>query len=91
MDEKTIQTIRTVNGVADIDLSRAISDGIRAEVERIVEEEAAKASEVVVKRVRAAIGGIAAQVASHLTMERMGTDLIIRVKIEDLRAGPPSG
>jgi hypothetical protein len=60
----------------------SILRSIREEVAKIADEEAALAAERVRSRVRARINEISVHLMDHFSMERMGRDLVIRVKHE---------
>ena len=63
-------------------LGNAIMAAFRKEIERVANEEAEAAAERVKQRTRRSIAQIAASLHDHYSIERMGKDLVIRVKIE---------
>ncbi|MBP8235265.1 MAG: hypothetical protein KAY22_23495 [Rhizorhabdus sp.] len=70
-------------------LEEAIRRGVREEIQRVAEEEAAKAIEAINRRIGASIGHIVLQVSKNYDLHRDGPDLIIRVR--DLRADMGQG
>jgi len=58
-------------------LKKAVED----RVAQIINEEARRAAGVVESRVREMVGEIATTVASQMTFERIGTQLVIRVEL----------
>lgn len=66
-------------------ISRAIHSALEKEIERIVKEEAGIAAETVKTRVRERTTAIASNILEHFTMERMGSELVIRVNFENIK------
>lgn len=66
-------------------LGRAIHAALQKEIEKIIKEESDIAAETVKIRVRERTTYIAANVLEHFTMERMGSELVIRVKFENVK------
>jgi hypothetical protein len=61
-------------------LEQVILRGVREEIERVAEEEAAKAIEAINRRIGASIGSIVLQVSRNYRIERRGEDLHIIVQ-----------
>ncbi len=62
-------------------IEEAIKETMRQQTVKIVEEEAEAASKRVVERVRAMAGQIATRVVSECSFQRMGSELVMTVKI----------
>ena len=56
---------------------------IQAELEKEIDLAADRVAEEARKAVRARVGSIATQLINQVSFERMGKDLIIKVKIDD--------
>lgn len=63
-------------------LVQHMAAALRAAIDEVSAPIIAAASAQIEKDLRAKVGGIAAQVASTMSYERMGTDLVIRVKFD---------
>jgi hypothetical protein len=64
-------------------LGDSILAAIQAEIETVAAEEAEAAAERVKQRIRERIATIALAMQDHYSVERMGRDVVIRVKYED--------
>lgn len=60
-------------------LAKGIEQTMRAEIEKIVEEESAAAAQRVAARIRAGVDHVALKVLSRYTIEMNDRELIIRV------------
>jgi hypothetical protein len=63
-------------------IARAILHEVKEEIEKAKEEVAAKASEEFQKRVKEVIRNAALDISNYYTIERVGQDILIRVKFE---------
>lgn len=63
-------------------LGQLLKGAVEIKIQEIIDEEIAATCKRVETKVRDSIGGIAARVLEHFSFERMGQDLVIRVKFE---------
>jgi hypothetical protein len=70
--------ITTSNDTFESAILRAIGE----QIQKVAEEEAQAAAERVKQRVKEQVASIAVAVADHYSVERMGRDLVIRVRHE---------
>lgn len=61
---------------------KAIRDAVRERLDKITEEEFAAATERVKKRIPDVISSVSLQLFSALSYERMGTEVLMKVKVE---------
>ena len=71
----------------ELSMSRAIAEAVQGEADRITEEEVRKAVAAFEAEVRKRIASLAVNVANFYSVERDGRDLVVRVQIDDRRAG----
>ncbi len=65
-------------------LGRAIQDAIKQEIERAVIAAVDAARDTIATRIPEIVAAVALRTMHHLSMERMGPDLLIRVDIKGL-------
>jgi hypothetical protein len=73
---------------SNTDLVMAVKRALTTEIEKIVEEEAEKAADQVQRRVRDKTMQVAVNLLRHLTMERDGNELVIRMDFDKDRRIP---
>lgn len=66
-------------------MMQVISNALKSQIERIVEEEAKEAAKRVEDRVRGSTGDIAARVLNHFSMEKYGSDIRITVHFPEMK------
>lgn len=62
------------------EFARLLDSALRSEIDKVLGQEIEDAKARVEKAMRAAVGSIAAKVLTNFSYERMGQDLVIRVK-----------
>ena len=67
------------------DIGELLQKAIQQEVTRIIEEEVQEAPRRIQERIRGRIGQITAQVLEHFSMERQGSEIVIRVNFEEMK------
>jgi hypothetical protein len=65
-------------------IGRAIEEALKTRIAEVIDEEVADVQSRVERRVRDLVGAVATSVASRYSVERMGDDVLIRVKIEGI-------
>lgn len=62
------------------EFAHLLDSALRSEIDKVLGQEIEDAKARVEKAMRAAVGAIAAKVLTNFSYERMGQDLVIRVK-----------
>jgi len=63
-------------------ITRAILHEVKEQIEKAKEESVSQATEQFQKRVKEIIGNVAMDISSYYSIERIGQDILIRVKFE---------
>lgn len=72
------------------EFARLLDGALRSEIDKVLGQEIEDAKARVEKAMRAAVGSIAAKVLTNFSYERMGQDLVIRVKFAFPESKPPT-
>jgi uncharacterized protein YdhG (YjbR/CyaY superfamily) len=63
-------------------ITRAILHEVKEQIEKAKEESVSQSAEQFQKRVKEIIGNVAMDISSYYSIERIGQDILIRVKFE---------
>jgi hypothetical protein len=66
-------------------MMREIQKGLQAEFDKVLENIVADAKQQFEKELRAALGSVVCKLSSYYSVERVGGNLMIMVKLEDKR------
>jgi len=63
-------------------LSKVVNDGVQRAIVEAIEAELESAKKRLEEKIRGSVGAIAATICTNLSYERVGTDLVITLKID---------